>query len=123
MTQHCTHLEKIFYKSEAIYRPIYYMQDSLDQVSNWCDNNCMVINLIKAKSMTITTTVPDRNTNTFNVQSHSTQADKVKTGQVLEHSLLWLMHDHKCCWDSHIDNVMQNSFKTSLPSVQTKVHH
>ena len=55
MTQHCTHLEKIFYKSEAIYRPIYYMQDSLDQVSNWCDNNCMVINLIKAKSMTITT--------------------------------------------------------------------
>ena len=25
------------------------MQDSLDQVSNWCDNNHMVINLIKTR--------------------------------------------------------------------------
>ena len=31
------------------------MQDRLDQVSNWCDNNPMVINPIKTKSMTITT--------------------------------------------------------------------
>ena len=29
------------------------MQDSLDQVSNWCDNNHMVIKSIKTKSMTI----------------------------------------------------------------------
>ena len=29
------------------------MQDSLDQVSNWCDNNHMIINSIKTKSMTI----------------------------------------------------------------------
>ena len=29
------------------------MQDSLDQVSSWCDNNHMVINPIKTKSMTI----------------------------------------------------------------------
>ena len=31
------------------------MQDSLDQVSNWCDNNHMVIHPIKTKSMTIST--------------------------------------------------------------------
>ena len=31
------------------------MQDRLDQVSNWCDNNHMVISPIKTKSMTITT--------------------------------------------------------------------
>ena len=31
------------------------MQDSLDQVSNWCHNNHMVINPIKTKSMTIAT--------------------------------------------------------------------
>ena len=31
------------------------MQDSLDQVSIWCDNNHMVINLIKTKFMTIAT--------------------------------------------------------------------
>ena len=31
------------------------MQESLDQVSNWCDNDHMVINPIKTKSMTIAT--------------------------------------------------------------------
>ena len=31
------------------------MQDSLHQVSNWCDNNHMVINPIKIRSMTIAT--------------------------------------------------------------------
>ena len=31
------------------------MQDSLYQVSNWCDNDHMVINPIKTKSMTIAT--------------------------------------------------------------------
>ena len=30
-------------------------QDSLDQVSNWCDNNHMIMNPIKTKSMTIAT--------------------------------------------------------------------
>ena len=29
------------------------MQDSLDQVSNWCDNNHTVINPIKTKSVTV----------------------------------------------------------------------
>ena len=29
------------------------MQDSLDQLSNWCDNNYIVINPIKTMSMTI----------------------------------------------------------------------
>ena len=31
------------------------MQDSLDQVFSWCDNNHMVINPIKTKSVTIAT--------------------------------------------------------------------
>ena len=31
------------------------MQDNLDQVSSWCDNNHMVINPIKTKSITIAT--------------------------------------------------------------------
>ena len=31
------------------------MQDGLDQLSNWYDNNHMVINPIKTKSMTIAT--------------------------------------------------------------------
>ena len=47
-TTHCTHLEKIMQIRSN-------MQDSLDQVSNWCDNNHMVINPTKTKSMTIAT--------------------------------------------------------------------
>ena len=31
------------------------MQDSLDEVSSWCDNNHMVINPIKTKPVTIAT--------------------------------------------------------------------
>ena len=31
------------------------VQDSLDRVSNWCDNHQMVINPIKTKSVTIAT--------------------------------------------------------------------
>ena len=31
------------------------MHDSIDQVFNWCDNNHMVVNSIKTKSMTIAT--------------------------------------------------------------------
>ena len=34
---------------------LYCIVDSLDQVSNWCDNNHMVINPIKTKSMTSAT--------------------------------------------------------------------
>ena len=57
------------------------MQDSLDQVSNWCDNNHMVINLTKTKSMTITTR-----------QKHQLSPipldNRVKIDQVSEHRLL-----------------------------------
>ena len=49
MTQHCTHVEKDIMQIRS------NMQDSLDQVSNWCDNNHMVIHPIKTKSMTIAT--------------------------------------------------------------------
>ena len=31
------------------------MQDRLDQVSSWCDNNHVVISLVKTMSMTVTT--------------------------------------------------------------------
>ena len=35
-------------------------QDTLDQVSNWCDNSQKVINPIKTKSMTIATRQKDQ---------------------------------------------------------------
>ena len=92
MTQHCTHLEKIC-KSEAI------CKTSLDQVSNWCDNNHMVMNPTKTKSMTIAT----------RHQLSPLPLDLVLNGakidQVSEHRLLAINIDNKLRWDSHINNV------------------
>ena len=75
------------------------MQDRLDQVSKWCDNNHMVISLIKTKSMTIAT-----------IQKHQLSplpVDLVLNGakfdQVSEHRLLGITIDNKLRWDSHIN--------------------
>ena len=73
------------------------IQDSLDQVSSWCDNNYMVINPIKTKSMTIATrqkyqlspVPPDLVLNWANID------------QVSEHRLLGIIKDNKLRWDSH----------------------
>ena len=77
------------------------MQDSLDQVSSWCDNNHMVINPTKTKSMTIATRQK--------YQLSPLPADLVLNGakidQVLEHHLLGITIDNKLRWDSHINNV------------------
>ena len=74
------------------------MQDSLDQVSSWCDNNHMVINRIKTKSMTIATR-----------QKQQLSLDIVLNGakidQVSEHRLLDITIDNKLRWDSHTKNV------------------
>ena len=77
------------------------MQDSLDQVSNWCDNNHMVIDPTTTKSLTIAT-----------IQKHqlsSLPLDLVLNGakidQVSEHRLLGITIDNKLRWDSHINNV------------------
>ena len=74
------------------------MQDSLDQVSNWCDNNHMVINPIKTKSMTIATG-----------QKHQLSPlpldlvlNGAKIDQVSEHRLFGITIDNKLRWDSHI---------------------
>ena len=77
------------------------MQDSLDQVSNWCDNNHMVMNPIKTKSVTIATR-----------QKHQLSPlplDLILNGatidQVSEHRLLCITIDYKLRWNSHITNV------------------
>ena len=74
------------------------MQDSLDQVSNWCDNNHMVINPTKTKSMTVSTRQ--------NKQLSPLPLDLVLNGakivQVSEHHLLGVTVDNKLHWDSDI---------------------
>ena len=77
------------------------MQDGLDQVSNWCDNNHMVINLIKTKSMTIAT----RQKHQLSPLPLDLVLNGAKIDQVSEHRLLGITIDNKLRWDSHINNV------------------
>ena len=77
------------------------MQDSLDQVSNWCDNNHLVINPIKTKSMIVAT----RQKHQLSPLSLDVVLNGAKIDQVSEHRLLGITIDNKFRWDSHINNV------------------
>ena len=67
------------------------MQDSLDQVSNWCDNNHMVINPIKTKSTTIAT----RQKHQLSPLPLDLVLNGAKIDQVTEHRLLGITTDNK----------------------------
>ena len=77
------------------------MQHSLDQVSSWCDNNHMVINPIKTKSMTIAR----RQKHQLSPLPLDLVLNGAKIDQVSEHRLLCITIDNKLRWDSHINNV------------------
>ena len=76
------------------------MQDSLDQVSNWCDNNHMVISPIKTKSMTVAT----RQKHQLSPLPFDLVLNGAKIDQVSEHRLLGITIDNKFRWDSHNNN-------------------
>ena len=95
MREHCTHLETNILQIRS------NMQDSLDQVSNLCDNNHMVINPIKTKSMIIAT----RQKHQLSPLPLDLVLDWAKIDQVSEHRLLGITIDNKLRWDSHIINV------------------
>ena len=71
------------------------MQDSLDQVSNWCDNNHLVINPIKTKSMIIAT----RQKHQLSPLSLDLVLNGAKIDQESEHCLLGITIDNKFRWD------------------------
>ena len=64
------------------------MQDSLDQVSSWCDNH-MVINPIKTKSMTIST-----------IQKH--QLSPLPLDLVLNGAKIDLVSEHRLTIDNKL---------------------
>ena len=74
------------------------MQDSLDQVSIWCDNNHMVINPIKTKSMTIA----NRQKRQLSPLPFDLVLNGAKIDQVSEHRLLGMTIDNKLRWNSDI---------------------
>ena len=75
-----------------------------DQVSSWCDNNHIVINPIKTKSMTIAT----RQKHQLSPLPFDLILNGAKSDQVSEHRLLGITIDNKLRWDSHINNVCKN---------------
>ena len=77
------------------------MQDSLNQVSNWCDSNHMVINPIKTKSLTIATGRKHQ----MSPLPLGLVLNGANIDQVSEHRLLGITIDNKLRWDSHTNNV------------------
>ena len=77
------------------------MQDSLDQVSNRCDNNHMLINPIKTKAMTIAT----RQKHQLSPLPLDLVLNGAKIDQVSEHRLLGITIDNRLRWDSDINTV------------------
>ena len=77
------------------------MQDSLDQVSNWCDNKHIVINPIKTNSMKIAT----RQKHQLSPSPLDLVLNGAKIDQVSEHRLLGITIDNTLRWDSHTSNV------------------
>ena len=76
------------------------MQDSLDQVTNWCDNH-VVINPIKTKSVTIATGQKLQ----LSPSPLDLVVNRAKIDQVTEHRLLGITIHNKLRWDSHTNNV------------------
>ena len=77
------------------------MQDSLNQVSSWCNNNDMVINPTKTKSMTIAT----RRKHQLLPLTFDLVLNGAKIDQVSEHRLLGITIDNKLRWDSYTNIV------------------
>ena len=77
------------------------MQDSLDQVSKWCDNNHMVISPIKTKSLSIAT----RQKPQLLPLPLDLVINGAKIDQVSEHRLLGITIDKTLPWDLHTNNV------------------
>ena len=83
------------------------LQDSSDQVSNWCDNIHMVINPIKTKSVTIAT----RQKHQLSSLPFDLVLNGAKIDQVSEHRLLGITINNKLRWDLHTNNVCKTVSK------------
>ena len=92
------------------------LQESLDQVSCWCDNNSMVINPKKTHSMTIAT----RQKHQLLPLSLDMLLHEVKVEQVAEHRLLGIIIDNKLQWDTHTDILCKTLSKRVF--LLSKVH-
>ena len=85
------------------------LQSALNDVSEWCASNRMVLNPQKSKSMIITT----RQKHQLASLSLNLIVDNKAVEQVNEHKLLGVIIDSKMCWQPHIDK-LQNRLSKAL---------
>lgn len=74
------------------------LQESIEQVSQWCLNNCMLINPLKTKSMLITT----RQKHQLRPQPLDLMLGSAPVEQLKEHRLLGVMLDEDLSWQPHL---------------------
>jgi hypothetical protein len=77
------------------------LQSALDDASTWCQENRMVLNPSKSKSMLITT----RQKHQLQPLSLNLSVDGNTLKQVSSHKLLGVVIDDKLRWDAHVDHL------------------
>ena len=77
------------------------LQQSLDEIFDWCNNNQMLINTSKTKSMLITTRQKHQN----NLSSLQLSLEGEPIEQVRNHRLLGVIIDDQMTWCTHINNL------------------
>ena len=83
------------------------LQEGLNDVSTWCDQNRMVIHPHKTKCMVLTTRQKhQRRPLTLNLT-----LGKTPVQQVREHRVLGVIIDEELKWQSHIDNMCKHVSK------------
>ena len=83
------------------------LQEGLNDVSTWCDQNRMVIHPHKTKCMVLTTRqIHQRRPLTLNLTLRKTRVQQVR-----EHRVLGVIIDEELKWQSHIDNVCKHVSK------------
>ena len=86
-----------------------YLQKSLNNVTQWCQDNLMLLHPGKTKSMIITSRQKHQNNrSTLHLSLDNTTIDQVK-----EHKVLGVIIDEELKWESHI-NAVTSKFSRSL---------
>ena len=81
-----------------------FLQEGLNDVSKWCDQNHMVIHLHKTKYIILTT----RQKHHRRPLTRNPTLGKSPVQQVREHRFLRVIIDQELKWLSHIDNIRKH---------------
>ena len=83
------------------------LQQSLNDVANWCNKNLIALNPSKTKSMTITT----RQRHQLGIPPLQLYINNNSIQEVTEHRLLGILIDNQLTWKSHVMKISKNISK------------